>query len=114
MSPTERIRRMSDANWFKAVQILGIPTVLCLVVVGILDRDRQAERADWRAQNERSIAAFVELRRSIDASTEANRLVTVELGRLSERVRQLEEMGARAMAARQPLQHQHPTTGGKP
>lgn len=100
-------RRAADHPAFRAVREFGLPTVFVLLLFWAWDRDRQAERSEWRSRDERTASAFVELRRSIDASTEASRLASSELrnvgervGQLGERVNRLEQLGTRVMERR--------------
>ncbi len=96
-------RRRDDSMLFRVLDRFGLPTLMVLMLFYAWNGALKEERARTAAQQDRLASAFDRLALSLDANTAAAMSQREELHQVAERVRQLEELGARAMAARTTL-----------
>lgn len=97
-APAQRTQRREDQLWFKAVERLGLPAVLCLGIFWAWDRSVTAERELAAAREIRLTAALSKLATSIDGLNVTTIGQGERMAQLASRVERLEDLGARAMS----------------
>lgn len=95
-APTQR--RRDDSTWFRILDRFGLPTLLTLLLFWAWQGAIREERASQAGERDRLIGVMERQTRALDANTAAALAQVSELRTIADRVRQLEETGARAMA----------------
>lgn len=110
-APTRPLRR-EDQLWFKAIERLGLPTVLCVGLFWAWDGSVKQERELAARREERLTTVIAGLKGSLDTLNGTLLAQSARVGELAVRVERLEDLGARAMERRHLTAA--PTTKGTP